>query len=54
MSTSTLLTIIAIGTAAVLGVSIGGFIIFSRFLRREEEQGKRFREIHKVLPPDER
>ena len=47
MDTTTLAVVIALGTAAVLVVSIGGFVMFSRFLKKEEENSKKFRAIHR-------
>jgi hypothetical protein len=46
MTDSELLTVIAIGSVAVIGVFIAGFIFFGRFLKSEKARGERFREIH--------
>ena len=54
MSDSTLLLVIATGTIVILAVSITGFVIFSKFLKKEEIEAKRFRDIHGTPPPDER
>jgi len=54
MGTGELLMVIAVGTAVIVGVSVGGFIIFSRFLKKEEQRAILFRKMNGGLPPDER
>lgn len=34
----------------IMGVTVGGFLVFANFLNREKERARRFRERH--APPD--
>lgn len=52
MSDSALFTVIAVGSLVIVGIAVTGFVIFSRFLKKEKERGDRFGEIR--VPPDER
>lgn len=53
MSQSTLLSFILVISAIIIGVSFTGFFFFSRFLKKEQARGERFRELNQI-PPDER
>jgi len=48
-----LLIVIACGTFVIVGVAVTGFVVFTKFLRKEKTAAERFRAMHKS-PPDER
>jgi hypothetical protein len=50
VSAFTLLTVIFIGTFVIVGVAVTGFVVFSRFLKKEKENADTFRAIHLDRP----
>ncbi len=52
VDTNALLLLIAVGTFVIVGFTTLAFILFSRFLKAQKEEGERFRAARSPPPED--